>query len=485
MQSSPKTPAPAAAKDPEDLLSLPASSVDPAGAALISARLDRLPATHYIWMLVLRLSLGGCFEFYDLFLPAYIGPGLVRSGLFSSASATFFGFSGLASFVAASFAGLFIGTIVFGFVADRFGRRVVFVCSLLWYTAATVVMAFQATAAAIDLWRLIAGIGIGVELVTIDAFIAELVPKHLRGRAFAFNQVVQFSSIPVIALLAWRLVPLRPFGLDGWRWVALIGAVSAVAVWFLQRGLPESPRWLIAKRRLREADRVTAMMEGRVGVEVDSPLPPPEVVAAEETHGSLLEVLHAPYFGRTLMMAIFNLFQTAGFYGFSAWVPTLLIAAGITTVSSLHYSFIIAIASPIGPLLAFAIADRTERKWQVVGSALSVALIGLLFAHQVQPVWLIAFGVLLTCANNWMSFAFHAYQAELFPTRVRARAIGFVYSWSRFSGIFTSLVIGVLLRGFGVGGVFVAIACSMLIAALSVGLFGPRTSGLALEAISH
>jgi putative MFS transporter len=477
--------APGQVKDREDLLALQPSPVAYPEAALISARLDRLPTTHYIWMLVLRLSLGGCFEFYDLFLPAYIGPGLVRSGLFSSASVTFFGFSGLASFVAASFAGLFIGTIAFGFVADRFGRRVVFVCSLLWYTAATVVMAFQATAAAIDLWRLIAGIGIGVELVTIDAFIAELVPKHLRGRAFAFNQVVQFSTIPVIALLAWRLVPLRPFGLDGWRWVALIGAVSAVAVWFLQRGLPESPRWLIARRRLKEADRVTTMMEARVSAEVRAPLPPPEPVTAEETHGGLLEVLHAPYFGRTLMMAVFNLFQTAGFYGFSAWVPTLLIAAGIATVSSLHYSFIIAIASPIGPLLALAIADRVERKWQVVFSALSIGLLGLLFAHQVQPAWLIAFGVLLTCANNWMSFAFHAYQAELFPTRVRARAIGFVYSWSRFSGIFTSLVIGVLLHDFGVGGVFAAIACSMLVAALSIGLFGPRTGGLALEAISH
>ena len=68
-------------------------------AAAISARLDRLPATRYIWQLVLLLSLGGCFEFYDLFLTAYIGPGLVRSGLFSRASISFFGFSGLASFV--------------------------------------------------------------------------------------------------------------------------------------------------------------------------------------------------------------------------------------------------------------------------------------------------------------------------------------------------------------------------------------------------
>ena len=105
---------------------------NPTIAAEISARLDRLPATRHIWKLVLLLSLGGCFEVYDLFFTAYIGPGLVRSGLFSSSSASFFGFNGLASFVAATFAGLFIGTMLFGFAADWFGRRMVFTCSLLW-----------------------------------------------------------------------------------------------------------------------------------------------------------------------------------------------------------------------------------------------------------------------------------------------------------------------------------------------------------------
>src|SRR5216684_738897 len=99
-------------------------------AAAISARIDRLPATRYIWKLVLLLSLGGCFEYYDLFFTAYIGPGLVRSGLFSNTSASFFGFTGLASFVAATFAGLFIGTMLFGFAADRCGRRMIFTYSL-------------------------------------------------------------------------------------------------------------------------------------------------------------------------------------------------------------------------------------------------------------------------------------------------------------------------------------------------------------------
>ena len=181
-------------------------------ASAISARLDRLPATRYIWMLVFLLSLGGCFEYYDLFFTAYIGPGLVRSGLFSNTSASFFGSSGLASFVAATFAGLLIGTLAFSYTADRFGRRLIFTYSLLWYSVASVVMAFQNSAGGILAWRIIAGIGIGVELVTIDTYIAELVPKELRGRAFAFNQVVQFCAVPFVAFVAWLLVPLRTAG---------------------------------------------------------------------------------------------------------------------------------------------------------------------------------------------------------------------------------------------------------------------------------
>ncbi len=454
-------------------------------AAAIAARLDRLPATRSIWKLVLMLSLGGCFEYYDLFFTAYIGPGLVRSGMFSSTSAAFFGFTGLASFVAATFAGLFLGTFLFSFTADRSGRRLIFTCSLLWYSVASVVMAFQNSAPQILIWRIVAGIGIGVELVTIDTYIAELVPRELRGRAFAFNQIVQLSVLPLVALAAWLLVPRRPLGLDGWRWVVLIGAAGAIFVWFIRRSVPESPRWLIAHGKLEEAERVVTAMESRVESELGAALPAAVFVAGKEAKGKFTDIFRAPYLGRTSMMVVFHFFQTVGYYGFASWVPTLMIAEGITTTLSLRYSFLIALAAPVGPLLAMGIADRTERKWQIVVSAICIAVFGLLFAVQRNPAWLVACGVLLTCSNNWMSYAFHAYQSELFPTRVRAQAVGFVYSWSRLSAIFSSFLIGFFLRDFGVTGVFAFIAVSMLAVVLSIGIFGPRTRGLALEVISR
>jgi putative MFS transporter len=454
-------------------------------SAAIAARLDRLPATRSIWKLVLLLSLGGCFEYYDLFFTAYIGPGLVRSGMFSSTSASFFGFTGLASFVAATFAGLLIGTSLFSFKADRSGRRVIFTGSLLWYSIASVVMAFQNTAPHILIWRIVAGIGIGVELVTIDTYIAELVPRELRGRAFAFNSVVQFCVLPIVALAAWLLVPRHPLGMDGWRWVVLLGAAGAIFVWAIRQKVPESPRWLIAHGKLEEAERVVSNLETQVESELGTPLPDPIPVVNEEAKGTIAEIFHAPYLGRTLMLTVFQFFQTVGYYGFSSWVPTLMIAAGITTTLSLRYSFLIALAAPFGPLVAMSIADRTERKWQIVVSAILIAVFGLLFAAQRNAVWLIVCGVMLTCSNNCMSLAFHAYQSELFPTRVRAQAVGFVYSWSRLSAIFSSFLIGFFLRDFGVSGVFAFIAVSMLAVVLSIGIFGPRTRGLALEVISR
>ena len=182
---------------------------------------------------------------------------------------------------------------------------------------------------------------------------------------------------------------------------------------------------------------------------------------------------------------MFNFFQTFGYYGFAAWVPTLLIAKGITITTSLLYAFIIAIANPVGPLLGTLIADKMERKWQVCGGAIGIGVFGMLFANATGATILIVLGVLVTLCNNWMSFSFHNYQSELFPTRIRSRAIGFVYSWSRLSAALSGLVVGYLLGLGGVNAVFTFIAFSMLIVVISIGGFGPRTRGMALEAISN
>src|SRR3954468_6515718 len=243
------------------------------GPDAISRRLEALPASSYVWRLVILLSLGGCFEIYDLFFTGYIAPGLIRSGLLTTTTQAFFGFSGIGAFVAATFAGLFVGTFFLGFLADRFGRRAVFTFALLFYSAASVIMAFQTTPEGLLLWRFIAGIGIGVEIITIDAYITELVPSRMRGRAFAVNQSVMFIAVPIVAFLSWWLVPLAPYGLDGWRWVVLIGAAGSMVIWVLRLFVPESPLWLARNGRTDEAERILNRLEASAGPAAARPKP--------------------------------------------------------------------------------------------------------------------------------------------------------------------------------------------------------------------
>jgi len=462
-----------------------------ATAAQLAARLDRLPMAGHIWGLVTLISLGGCFELYDLFLTAYIAPGLNKAGYFTPESLGVFSVlaplhvAGIGTFVFALFSGLFVGAIFLGHFADSYGRRTVFTFSLVWHSITTAIMAFQTSGFGVDLWRFIAGIGIGVELVTIDTYVSELVPRTHRGRAYAYNQFFQFIAVPVMAFIAWLLVPQSPFGFDGWRWVVLIGSAGAIVIWFIRLSLPESPRWLARHGRLDDAERVVSHIETRVAAQA-GPLPPPGPPLEEETgHGSFADIWQPPYDRRAIVLSVFNFFQTFGYYGFAAWVPTLLIAKGITITTSLEYSFIIAIANPVGPLLGTLIADRIERKWQVCMGAIGIAVFGLLFANAQLPTMLIVLGVAVTLCNNLMSYSFHNYQSEIFPTRIRSRAIGFVYSWSRLSAALSGLVVAYLLGIGGVVAVFSFIAAAMVIVVISIGGFGPRTRNLALETIAH
>jgi MFS transporter, putative metabolite:H+ symporter len=118
---------------------------------------------------------------------------------------------------------LFVGVMFLGHFADSYGRRTVFFTfSSIRYSITTAIMAFPSSGFGVDLWRPIAGIGIGVELVTIDT-------SHC-GRAYAYNQFLQFLAVPIVTFFAWLLIPHAPLGLDGWRRVVLIGSAGAIVI---------------------------------------------------------------------------------------------------------------------------------------------------------------------------------------------------------------------------------------------------------------
>ena len=457
----------------------------------IAERIERLPLGGFHRRFIGLVSLGNFFDLYDIFIVAYIGAALQTSGFLSLRQFTFF--------VATGFLGMFVGTVVFGMGSDRMGRRSAFILLLLIYSVFTFADAFAPTAGWLIALRFFAGVGIGAEIVVIDTYVTEVVPSYARGRYVAITQVAGFCAVPVAAVLSRLLVPTH-FLMSGWRWVMVIGASGALLTWWFRRRLPESPRWLESRGRVEEADAIMSALEnesfsasGRSGEwlvtsgekeEKSRSLASLGMTNTEAERASFWELWRRPYLSRTVMLVIFQALQTIGFYGFANWAPTFLLKRGVSLLHSLEYTLLIALVSPLGPLLAAFTSDRFERKWTIVALALLVAGLGIGFGNSIAPAAVVGFGALLTLANYWFSAAFHAYQAELFPTRLRATGVGFTYSWSRLSAAFTSLLIGAVLAH-GVPAVFALLAVAMILVAGVVTVMGPRTNGLVLEEISR
>lgn len=382
----------------------------------IAERIERLPLGGFHRRFIALVSLGNFFDLYDIFIVAYIGAALQQSGFLSLRQFTFF--------VAAGFLGMFVGTVVFGMGSDRMGRRSAFILLLLIYSVFTFADAFAPTAGWLIALRFFAGVGIGAEIVVIDTYVTEMVPGHARGRYVAITQVAGFCAVPVAAMLSRLLVPTH-FLMSGWRWVMVIGALGALLTWWFRRRLPESPRWLESRGRVAEADAIMTGLEresfspsGRSG---EWPVTSGEQNAAggkteaAAERASFGELWRQPYLSRTVMLVIFQALQTIGFYGFANWAPTFLLKRGVSLLHSLEYTLLIALVSPLGPLLAAFTSDRMERKWTIVVLALLVAGLGLGFGNSIAPAAVVGFGALLTLANYWFSGRFMRIKRNCFP----------------------------------------------------------------------
>lgn len=449
----------------------------------LAGRIDALPSSAGLWRFITLLALGGFFELYDLFETGYISSGLLAAGVFHTGSEGVFGIADQAAFASATFLGLFVGASLLAPYADRFGRRLTFMCALAWYGVFSLLMAFQQSAEMIILFRFLVGIGLGVELVTIDTYLSEWVPAHLRSRAFAYSFFIQFLSVPAVALMSWWLVPQTILNLEGWRWVVIAGAVCSLVIWLIRKNLPESARWLAQQGRHQEAHKVLSEREKRCGIAPGEDFSDSDAAAALPKKGRFSEIWSPAYRKRTLMLVVMNFFQAIGFFGFGNWLPALLSGKGATVTHSLLYAFFITLAYPLGSLICSRYADKLENKWQIVFSSLMTVVFGTLFALATNPVLMIICGFLITYSNAWLTFSYHAYQTEIFPTHIRARAVGFCYSFSRLSTVFSSILIGIILQYAGSQGVIVFIVLSMLMVMLSVGIYGPKTRGLDLENI--
>jgi putative MFS transporter len=453
-----------------------------AGAALSpAARLDRLPITGWHRMLTVLVGLGSFFDLYEVFLGGVLASILTEEWKLGS--------TGKSLVIASAFFGMFVGANVNSLLADRFGRRRMFMINLVSYALLSLASGFSPNLTVFVVLRFLAGIGIGSELVLVDTYLAEFIPGRARGRAIAWAYVVGFLGVPLAALIGAKVVGKATFaGIAGWRWLLIAGAIGAIFVFLARTKLPESPRWLVARGRTEEADAVVAQVEARVyAARPDAR--PAETEAVAQEHAveprriTLADTFKGTYRKRTIMLWIFQILQTVGYYGFGTMAPLVLVSKGYTVTSSLGYAALSFLGYPIGALVSVPMVERLERKWLIVYSTIAIAVFGLIFGFGTNTALIVTAGFLLTVSSNVFSNAFHIYQTELFPTRVRTSAMGIGYSLSRLASAILPFVAVSVLAALGAGGVFGGAAVLLGVLCLDVAILGPRTTGRDLEEV--
>ncbi len=203
--------------------------------------------------------------------------------------------------------------------------------------------------------------------------------------------------------------------------------------------------------------------------------------AATATPGSFALLFEPRYRGRTTMLLLVWIFQTLGFYGFVAWVPTLLVQHGFSVVQSLSYTSLITICNPLGSLVASDLVERFERKWFIVIDGVLIAIFGVAYGLSAVPVFIVLFGALVVMTIQGMAVALYTYTPELYPTAVRSCGMGLSYGVGRLANVAGPFVVSTDFSAAGYLSVFVYIAACWLLVAVVVGLFGPTTTGRSLE----
>lgn len=438
----------------------------------MTARLDRLPVTRFHRLLIAVVGVATFFDLYDLFLASTVSTVLSKE----------FGVSGAETkpLLASAFLGAFVGAVTLGRLADRIGRRRAFLLTLSVYSLFTLLGAFSTDVWMLVACRFVAGIGIGAELPLADAYLADLLPAHARGKATAWAYTIGFCGVPAAGFLARGLVGEAPFGVDGWRWLFVIGALGAAIVWVLRTGLPESPRWLIAQGRHAEAEEVVQRLEKSARTTLD--VPP---AGHEEAQPQRFRALfRKPWRTRTAMLSAFQVLQVFGYYGFGSLVPIILTAKGFDVAHSLTFSALSFLGYPIGSALSIPLMDRFQRKWLIVAAAAGMAVFGLAFGCSTGGAAIAILGFCYTAVSNVFSNAYHAYQAEIFPTSLRASAAGSAYSLSRLATAAMPYLLLPLLEAKGATAVFVVVALAMVLLILITAVFGPRTTGRSVDEIA-
>ena len=457
---------------------MPTAFPDPAHASA-AARLERLPFSGYHKLIFIIIAVAFFFDSVDLATMTFVLGSIKKEFGLSTATA------GLVA--SSSFFGMVIGAAVAGLLADRFGRRPVFQWSMVLWGVASYLCSTAHSVEALIVWRVLLGIGMGMEFPVAQTLLSEFVPAANRGRLIALMDGFWPLGFITAGIVSYFVLPQF-----GWRAVFALLAVPAFFVLIVRRAVPESPRWLEHAGRHAEADTVMRNIEVKVmrstGLST-LPAPAPHRVATPARGRSALrEIWSGPYRRRTTMVWLLWFFALLGFYGLTSWLGALLQQAGFAVTQSVYYTVLISLGGVPGFLCAAWLVERWGRKPTCIASLLGGSAMAYLYGQSALYGGSVA---LLVCTGLAMQFflfgmwaVLYTYTPEQYGTGARATGSGFASAIGRVGSLIGPYLVGVVLPVFGQGGVFTLGALSFAVAAAAVWVLGIETRGVALEALA-
>jgi len=423
-------------------------------------------------------GLGYMFDAWDVTLNGFLTPLLGTAFHLSTAQ------KGLIA--TANLIGLAAGAIAWGTVADRLGRKRAFGLTLLIFALFSALGALSPNFGVFLVLRFVAGIGLGGCIPVDYALVSEFSPRALRGRVLTAMDGWWPVGGTLCGVVATLLLPLH----DNWRWMLAVMIVPAVLLFWVRRGVPESPIYLARMGREAEARAVIDDLVARAGATAEQYVIPP--AAPRPRRGGLaaaVEQLRGVWsFNPSLTGMVWLLFCTVllVYYAALSWMPSILRAQGLGEYAAFTGTTVMTAVGIVGVLASVALVEKAGRKW-VIGlsaplSAAALVVFALVLRVPAAAITMIAvFGFLIEVCIPVL----YAYVSELYPTELRASGFGWASSASRVVTGFTPLIFGSLLWPvLGLPLTFTVLAVVVLVAVLWMGAVGPETRGRELDRIN-
>jgi putative MFS transporter len=440
----------------------------------VVARIERMPISW--WHVRTRIIIGVAtfFDAFDALAIAFVLPVLVPLWKLNGPQIGFL--------IAAGYLGQLAGALFFGWIAERYGRLTAVVWSILIFAVMSAACAFAWDYQSLIVARTIQGFGLGGEVPVAATYISELARAKGRGRF-----VLLYELIFPVGLVSTGLVGAYVVPRYGWQWMFIIGALPAFVALFLQRFLPESPRWLATQGRQKEAQAALAWIERETEKSTGQPLPPPRPIVHSEGKAASWSDLFGPlYLRRTLVVWVIWFSAYFFNYGLVVWLPTIYSTVfKLPLQLSLQYGLITQSIGFCGALTCALTIDQVGRRpWFAFAFAMNAIALGALYVlGPDSPQRVLAFVSAGYFFVSVLSIGVYVYTPELYPTRARAVAVGTATAWLRFASILGPSIVGYVV-GSGLGKVFLMFAAVAVVGAVVTGLFAVETKGRVLEDVS-